>query len=410
MASAAASPKAELVLDRAGITPPRERADGTGQPGGSALGWARQYWHGRRVLDPAWPAGPGSVVVEGLSPGTSYEVIARAEGVEPFVAARITTLRRPRGDLLYRFATVSDLHIGETTFGIAKRIHDALEPAPSTGRPPGRSTSAAQDRAGTELCATYPVRSLRAAIEESAAWGAQLLVAKGDLTDVTRPAEVRDVACVLSESPVPVEAVLGNHDNRTGVDIRALLEARGIIVPWQPRALDVPGLRLVLASTAHRNLGYHRGQFPPEATRRVAALAAEIKGPVWVGLHHPPERWPFPTVYPPGIPFSQGRALLDELASANRAAFVSCGHRHRNRRHSYGPIPITEVGSTKDYPGVWAGYKVFEEGILQVVRRTARPDVIAWTEATRRAMNGQWGRWSPGRLRDRCFTHDWPAR
>jgi Icc protein len=71
---------------------------------------------------------------------------------------------------------------------------------------------------------------------------------------------------------------------------------------------------------------------------------------------------------------------------------------------------VTEVGSTKDYPGVWAGYKVFEGGIIQLVRRTSDPDVMAWTEATRRAVNGQWRRWSPGRMADRCFTVDWPAR
>jgi len=42
-----------------------------------------------------------------------------------------------------------------------------------------------------------------------------------------------------------------------------------------------------------------------------------------------------------------------------------------------------------------AGYKVYDGGLVQVVRRISRPDVISWTEATRRAMNGQWQRWSP---------------
>ena len=101
---------------------------------------------------------------------------------------------------------------------------------------------------------------------------------------------------------------------------------------------------------------------------------------------------------------------MEALIGSNRATFVSCGHRHRNRRYAYGRISITEVGSTKDYPGVWAGYKVYESGLVQMVRRTSRQDVIAWTEATRRAMNGQWSRWSPGRLEDRCFTVDWPEK
>ena len=50
---------------------------------------------------------------------------------------------------------------------------------------------------------TYPVRALRASIEEAAAWGAELLVAKGDLTNTTSPAEVRDAGRLLAASPIP---------------------------------------------------------------------------------------------------------------------------------------------------------------------------------------------------------------
>ncbi len=239
------------------------------------------------------------------------------------------------------------------------------------------------------------------------AWGAQLMVAKGDLTNTATPAQARDVGRLLAASPVPLEAILGNHDNKFGVDVRALLQSQGVDVAWQPRARDIPGLRLVLMSTASGNPRLHRGELAPQMSRQIAALVGESPGPAWVGLHHPFERLPFPTVYPPGFPFSEGRILLDALAGANRDTFVTFGHRHRNRRYDYGPIVITEVGSTKDYPGVWAGYKVFEGGLIQVVRRTLRPDVISWTETTRRAMNGQWRRWSPGRLEARCFAVQW---
>jgi hypothetical protein len=140
---------------------------------------------------------------------------------------------------------------------------------------------------------------------------------------------------------------------------------------------------------------------------KAVQLAAGSSGPAWVALHHPPERHRAPTVYPPGVPFGESRHFLDALAAAKPGAFVTCGHRHRNRRYNYGSVVVTEVGATKDYPGVWAGYKVYEGGLVQVVRRISRPDVISWTEATRRAMNGQWHRWSPGRLDDRCFAVSW---
>ncbi len=229
-------------------------------------------------------------------------------------------------------------------------------------------------------------------------------MAKGDLTTRTVPSEVRDAGRILATSPVPVEALLGNHDNEMGVDSRAILEKEGLAVPWVPRARDLPGVRLVLVNTVQGDPRYHRGQLPPEMSRRAVQLTAESPGQAWVALHHPPELHRFPTVYPPGVPWGNSRHFLDALAAARPSALVTCGHRHRNRRYHYGPIVVSEVGATKDYPGVWAGYKVYDGGLVQVVRRISRPDVISWTEATRRAMNGQWHRWSPGRLDDRCFT------
>jgi hypothetical protein len=345
-----------------------------------------------RPLDPGWPAGTGSVVIDGLSPATTYDVVAAGRGIPRFLAGRLRTLPVPGERLLCRFATVSDVHIGETHFGILGRIHDALDkPA----------------REGTVGGEPYPVRALRAAIDEAVAWGAEVIVAKGDLTTRTVPAEVRDAGRLLTASPVPVEALLGNHDNELGVDSRAILEKEGLVVPWVPRARDLPGARLVLVNTVQGDPRYHRGQLPLEMSRRVAQLAAESPAGALVVLHHPPELHRVPTVYPPGIPFGESRLLLDALVAAKPTALVTCGHRHRNRRYRYGPLVVSEVGATKDYPGVWAGYKVYDGGVVQVVRRISRPDVISWTEATRRAMNGQWRRWSPGRVDDRCFAVSW---
>jgi len=326
-----------------------------------------------------------------LAPATTYDVVASATGVPSFLAARVRTLPSPGGRLLCKFAAVSDLHIGEKHFGVLGRIHDPAESVPGV--------------------APYPVRSLRGAIAEAAVWGAELLVVKGDLTRESVPAEVRDAGQVLATSSVPLEVILGNHDNKWGVDVRGILESQGVPVSWQPRARDLPGVRLVLMSTAHGDPRYHGGQLPAMMSERIAALARAAPGPAWVCLHHPPEKLPFPTVYPPGLPFGESRQLLELLAAPEQpATFLTCGHRHRNRRYDYGRLVVSEVSSTKDYPGVWAGYKVFEGGIIQLVRRTSRQDVMAWTEATRRAVNGQWRRWSPGRLADRCFSVDWPAR
>lgn len=378
--------KVPLVLDKKG--PSLYRAAGaTGR-----AGLFNQYRNGWRPLDPAWPAGPGAAVVDGLAPGQWYDVVASARGAPAFRAGRLRTLTPPGGRELCRFATVSDVHIGERYFGVLGRLQDV------------QYLDLPEEEAFF-----YPFRALRAAMAEAADWGAGLMVVKGDLTRRAKPAEVRDVACHLAAGPVPVETLLGNHDNVGGVNARAILGAHGLPVAWGPRYLDLEGVRLVLVDSVHGDPRYHRGQLLTSVSRQVAAMVAAAPRAAWVGLHHPPELHPYPLCYPPGIPYGESREFLDALAAAGKPVLLSAGHRHRNRRNQYGPVEVTEVGSTKDYPGVWGGYKVFEGGIMQVVRRVARADVLTWTENTRRAMNGQWGRWSPGRLDDRCFSLSWPV-
>ena len=69
-----------------------------------------------------------------------------------------------------------------------------------------------------------------------------------------------------------------------------------------------------------------------------------------------------------------------------------------------GELPYVEVACTKDYPGSWAEYRVFEGGILQVHRRVSSPDALVWTERTRGMFGGAYGDYALGDLADRCFA------
>jgi hypothetical protein len=99
--------------------------------------------------------------------------------------------------------------------------------------------------------------------------------------------------------------------------------------------------------------------------------------------------------------------ILRRLRQANPKLVGTSGHTHRHRRRDVAGVPWFETGSPKDYPGTWTGYVVYEGGIRQVTRRITAPDCIGWTEGTRGAALGAWGRWSPGTLEDRCFTIPW---
>jgi hypothetical protein len=129
-----------------------------------------------------------------------------------------------------------------------------------------------------------------------------------------------------------------------------------------------------------------------------------------VALHHQLQPWHLAEGVPKGIPHDESIRFLEHLARAHPRVVVTSGHTHRHRRWSHAGITTTQVGATKDYPGVWAGYVVHEGGLRQLVQRIGRPDCIRWTERTRRAAAGAWRYVAPGPLASRCFTIDWDPR
>jgi len=328
--------------------------------------------------------GPGSALLEGLAPGTGHVVEVRGPGV-PDGDRRLPcrTLPAPGGSLLHRIATVSDVHLGSHATGYLRTIAEKPEPP-----------------------VPHPERCARAALAEARAWGADELVVKGDLVDRSTPESWAVAADVLGTLGVPVSLVPGNHEwARWGDgDPVGTAAAHGLVLTSHVGHHDRPGLRVVLVDSAV--IGQDAGRVDHVA-EEVADLAAGAGHPVLVAMHHQPTRWAAPTYPPAGIPGPEARPFLDALAAANPHSFVTAGHTHRHRRRHHGPVTITEVGSTKDFPGTWAAYEVFEGGIVQSVRRIAEPSCIRWTDHTRRAALWAWQAWAPGRLDDRCFTRSW---
>ncbi|MBI2704204.1 MAG: metallophosphoesterase [Actinobacteria bacterium] len=370
--------------------------------------------------------GPGSVLVRGLEPATRHTVVIRGRraGVPPQGLRRtVTTLPRPAGPELFRFATVSDLHLGETTFG----YFGTMEEAPRHPDP-------------------HPVRAVRSALHDLSEWGAQLVVVKGDCTNDSRLDEWDLFGKLLAESGLPWEALPGNHDNRPVNRDRTLrhelywLLRGGLIIrlfaknpprtgrpvtsldgfhrlgyePPQPvSAVDVDGLRIVLADTSE---GFHVGAVRHAASDIVdaAADASRDRTPVFIAAHHYPMPLSIPHFWPPGVPADEADPFFQRLAAAatrrgasGPSAFYTAGHTHRHRRYERSAVVCTEVGSPKDYPGTWAGYIVYETGITQVVRRVSAPDVLRWTDYSGNAALGLWKWWSPGLRSHRCFYHQW---
>jgi hypothetical protein len=328
-------------------------------------------------------AGPGAADLVGLPPDTRLTLTVSAPGQPPGAVTRFRTLPPPPGEMLFRFATVNDMHIGSRKFGTLKPFRE----------PPGTEPP-------------HPVRCGRAALTEAVAWGAELIVGKGDVTDNGRPEQWHTVAQLFAETGLPVMVTNGNHDvHRGAVPGAPILAPHGIEMSDGVAHRDVPGARLIVVDTA---IPTERHGRLAHAADPVVELIHEAGGPVVVAMHHYPQVGRRVNTWPPGVPAPEAPEFLEAVARARPGVLLTSGHTHRHRRHRHGTLVHTEVGSTKDYPGTWAGYAVHEGGIRQVVRRVAAPDAISWTDRTRMVLGGVWGMWAAGRLGERCFVHPWP--
>lgn len=327
---------------------------------------------------------PGAGEIGGLTPAATHDVDVVLDG-RVIGRHQIRTTPELPGSGLTRIATISDLHLGETGFGLLREMRE-------TGH---------HDRA-------YPLRCAQAAIAEATAWGAELLVIKGDITEMGQPDHWDQFDELLATTTIPVVAIPGNHDTfqRPGsLDAAEELRRRGLF-PDAIQTIDLPGVRVVAADTTTPRHTWGRIEHLSESL----CDAVDTEEPVLLLLHHHLETHHYPRIWPLGTPKRQAGRVLDALVDANPDLLISSGHTHRNRSRTHQSAVITEVGATKDHPGVWAGYVAHGSGIRQVVRRVADATCMEWNDRTHAAVGGIWGKWSPGRLDDRSFAHAWPRR
>jgi predicted phosphodiesterase len=304
------------------------------------------------------------VRLEGLDPDRAYD----HGGVE------FRTLPRPPGERLATVATVNDLHFGETECG---RIGN-LDVGPVLRSPDGDEP--------------YPEVMNRAAVAEIAAVEPLAVVAKGDLTAGGHPEEH---AAFLGHYQAAfgdrLHWVRGNHDTHLG--------------PSPAEEVQLPGVTLAILDTVID--GAASGRVRADQLEWLDELAARSSVPVLVFGHHHPCN-PASASRPPtyfGINPDDSDLLVEIVARRPRLIGYFAGHTHRNRVRRFavtGDVPWAEVACVKDFPGTWAEYRVFDGGVLQIHRRLASPDALAWSESCRSMLGGLYPAYAFGRLADRC--------
>lgn len=306
--------------------------------------------------------------------GLEADTVHDLDGVE------VRTLPHPGGELLCRFATVNDVHFGETECGLVEEAPDigpVLSSAP--GEPP------------------YPLMMNRAAVAEISAIDPAAVIAKGDLTTVGSVEEYESFLSVYGEAfGERLHHVRGNHDAYYGQDFAS--EA--------VQEVDLPGVTLLVLDTTIP--GRPSGTVSPAQLQRLADVASDAPGRVLVFGHHhawdPASRERPDTYF--GIHPDASEALVDTVAAHPNIVGYFAGHTHRNRVRRFratGDVPWVEVACVKDFPGAWAEYRVHEGGVMQIHHRISSPEALDWTERTRAMFLGAYADYAFGSLDDRCF-------
>ena len=141
----------------------------------------------------------------------------------------------------------------------------------------------------------------------------------------------------------------------------------------------------------------------------MADLSANATEPVLVFGHH--QIWDPATSYRSadyfGIQPDESEKLIDLVAKRPAIKGYFSGHTHRNRVRYFAQssdTPWVEVACVKDFPGMWAEYRVFDDGILQINHRISTEAALAWSDKTKDMYNGTYFNYALGELSDRCFV------
>lgn len=308
-----------------------------------------------------------------LTPDTEYDLDGTTVRTQP----------RPGGELLCRFATVNDVHFGETEAG---RVDD-LTDGPIRRADPGATP--------------YPEVMNHAAALEIAAIEPVAVIVKGDLSVDGEPEEWEAFeSCYRAPFGDRLHVVRGNHDA-----YRHQAEYAGD--QW----IELPGVTVALLDTAIP--GATTGTITTEQVDWLDDHCAGADRPVFVMGHH--QQWigdgpdakrsdDYFGLHPDA---SDALDALTERRSSVIGYAAGHTHRHRVRPMARSGRPSIEIGCTKDFPGTWAEYRVHEGGIMQVVHRMSTADALEWSESCRGLYSDfgvDYETYALGTLADRCFT------
>ncbi len=351
--------------------------------------------------------------VTGLTPGTEYYYRTKSGEItgttNEYSPGTVRTLTTPSGKFLFQFATLNDVHVGEEVAGliiIGDKVLNEGFTWPDENNP-------------------YWLFMNTSAVNEINERGAEFVIIKGDITSEHRKEEFEKAKEIFSLFNMPYVVLRGNHD-RIDDDPENYYVTVFDIENFAPL-----GNHYIIDSHGHFFISFDYENF-----HFVGLDSADIDGGgkicneqlswlegdltsastkiTFIFLHHP-------------VVAEQGdvagiAGLLNDKESRERflqiiggnpqVKAVFSGHTHRNKVTYSDKAPgvvFAETGSTKEYPGGYTIYRVYENGYMSNFYKTRCPECREWSEITRGEYDFLGGGQVVlfGKLEDRNYVKEW---
>ena len=368
-----------------------------------------------------------AVEIAGLAPGTIYYYRIATDALPALPTLQspgiFRTLDRP-GEYLYSFASLNDMHVGETVSGQLTSVGgNPVPPSFAQADPP------------------YWKVMNEGAVAGIQSRGVAFTIVKGDVTsDGTQTAAAASMLSPLSN----VFAIRGNHDKSLPAFLAGVYDPRGnpSITSVNDHSTEAdPHLDFSFAAPAGGGELFFVAldswdndmPLPPSAplqppgavgggrftADQLAWLDQELgRGKhTFVYLHHPVSEIASVTAVPPVI-FTvrqpDAALFLQKIAAHPNVVGVLSGHTHRNwiTPSLLAPgVPFVETAASKEYPGGYTIYKVFTGGYVQTFYKCTTADCLAWSEKTRGEYFDLYPIYtSMTGARNGCFSYEFASR
>jgi 3',5'-cyclic-AMP phosphodiesterase len=300
-----------------------------------------------------------------------------------------TTLLPPSGELLFQFATVNDMHVGEQTAGLICTGEDTCLNEGFQWPDPNNPYWLFMNNSMVQQINNHQ--------------NVDFLVVKGDLTSTATQEQFEQAKEILDQLTIPYYVVRGNHD-RVGDSpedyFLSIFEKDSSFYSFIHKnfvfiILDTSNLQTGEPTLSQEQCDWLETE-----------LATHTDKKAFIFTHHPvTEDSPMYSINE-----TERIRLYDAIDGYNNVVAILCGHSHRAEityAHPIGSIPCVETPSSKEYPGGYNIISVYENGWRQMFYRLNCANCLEWIEITKQEYWGNAPELLFGDLEDRSFVFTW---